>query len=103
MAPPLSPYANLSSWVLANPEKYCTVSTCPLSLAYIQYLPSFAGNTFYASLFVLFLVGQLFVGIRYSTWGFSGGMVVGILLEIVGYLARVQMYYNPFLKGPFLM
>jgi hypothetical protein len=103
MATSLSPYANLPSWVLANPEKYCTVSTCPLTLAYIQYLPSFVGNTFYAILFLLFLVSQLFLGIRYSTWGFSGGMVGGIMLEIVGYLARTQMYYNPFVKGPFLM
>jgi hypothetical protein len=30
-------------------------------------------------------------------------MVGGIMLEIVGYLARTQMYYNPFVKGPFLM
>jgi hypothetical protein len=103
MARPTSSYAYLSPSVLANPEKCCCVSTCLLSLAYTQYLPSFAGNASYTSLFVLFLIGQLFLGIRYRTWGFFGSMFSGIMLEIVNYLARIQMYCNPFLKGPFLM
>ncbi|ERF73299.1 hypothetical protein EPUS_03132 [Endocarpon pusillum Z07020] len=96
-------YENLSPSVLANPGEFCTLSTCPLSLANIQYVPSFVGNALYASLFGAFLTGQLFLGIHHRNWGFLLGMFGGIVLEIVDYNARIQMHYNPFQKGPILM
>ena len=46
---------------------------------------------------------QLGLGIRYRTWGFLGGMFGGLVLEIVGYISRIQLHFNPFAKNPFLM
>lgn len=87
-------------WI--NPSK-CTVSTCPASFRQIQYTPSLAGNAFYLAIFCLILVAQLFLGIRYKTWGFLAGMVGGLALEILGYLARVKLHDNPFSDSWFKM
>lgn len=53
--------------------------------------------------FGICLIVQLFLGIHHRTWGFLTSIFGGIVLEIVGYIARIQMHYNPFRKGPFLM
>lgn len=81
----------------------CTLQTCPLAYASVSYVPSLAANALYLALFSLLLVIQVFLGIRYRTWGFMVGLVGGLVLEIIGYVARVQLHYNPFLSNPFLM
>lgn len=85
-----------------NPSK-CTTSTCPASFRQIAYTPSLAGNAFYLSIFCLALVAQLFLGIRYKTWGFLAGMIGGLGLEILGYLARMKLHDNPFSDSSFKM
>jgi hypothetical protein len=85
------------------PITNCTLSTCSLSNAEIYYLPSLGGNGFYIGIFSLALVSQIIFGLWYRTWGFMVGLFCGLVLEIVGYAARVQMHYNPFPKGPFVM
>ena len=103
MASATSSHEGLSPSVLAGPESYCMMSTCPLDLAYVIYVPSFPGNALYAGLFGLFLVAQLFLGIRHRTWDLLVSMVGGVVLEMVGYIGRLQMHYDPFRRGPFLM
>ena len=93
---------NLNATVLANPDVYCTLTTCPLSLAHLSYLPSLPGNALYAALFSLLLVAQIGLGIRYRIWGFLCGMLGGIILEMLGYVFRIMMHSNPFTQGPFL-
>lgn len=85
-----------------NPGDYCTLDTCPLSLANFSYVPTLAGNATYLALFALMLPIQVFLGIRYRTWGFLAGMIGGLALEIVGYAGRVQLHFNPFPFDPFL-
>ncbi|ERF75848.1 hypothetical protein EPUS_01214 [Endocarpon pusillum Z07020] len=102
MATPTSSFANLSPSLLANPE-LCTIDTCPLELASIEYIPTLPGNALYVSLFALCLLVQLYFGIRYRTWGFLAGMIGGLVLEILGYVARIQIHFNPFREDPFLM
>ncbi len=85
------------------PDDLCTLQTCSLLQAHFQYVPTLAGNTLYLGIFGLLLLVQVFFGIKHRTWGFLAGMVGGIVLEIIGYVARVQMHYNPFISNPFLM
>jgi uncharacterized membrane protein len=85
------------------PIANCTLSTCSLINAQIYYQPSLGGNAFYISMFSLAIVSQTIFGLWYRTWGFMIGLFFGLVLEIVGYAARVQMHYNPFTKGPFVM
>ena len=81
----------------------CTLSTCPIDQANIQYVPSLAGNSLYLSIFAILLVAQLYLGIRYHTWGFLAGMVVGGFLEIAGYVGRILLHSDPFNFNYFLM
>jgi hypothetical protein len=85
------------------PIEQCTLSTCSLVNGQVQYQPSLGGNGFYIAVFGLALLFQLFFGVHYRTWGFMVGLFCGLVLEIVGYAGRVQMHYNPFIKGPFVM
>jgi hypothetical protein len=81
----------------------CTLKTCPIELAFVLYDPTLGGNVLYIALFSLLLPVQIFFGIRHRTWGFLGSLIAGLVLEVLGYVARVQLHYNPFNKGPFVM
>jgi hypothetical protein len=81
----------------------CTAATCPLSLAYITYIPNLGANILFAAIFGVALVVQVALGIKYKTIGFSIGMFFGLLCEILGYVGRIQMHFNPFLQDSFLM
>lgn len=79
------------------PELYCSKGFCPLSLAQITgYVPSLAGNALYLAIFAALLLAQLFLNVKHRTWGFLTGMIGGLVLEILGYASRVQLYKNPF-------
>lgn len=88
-------FGPLSCYLWYYPTK-CTFKTCPTSFRQIEYTPSLAGNAFYLAIFCLALVAQVFLGIRYKTWGFLAGMVGGLSLEILGYISRVKLHDNPF-------
>jgi len=82
---------------------YCTLATCPLSYATVHYVPSLAGNALFLAIFAFLLVIHALQLWKYRTWSFSGSMIGGLILEIIGYLGRVQMHFNPFLSNPFLL
>jgi hypothetical protein len=92
----------LDPYLIANPD-LCTLSTCPIQLAHVLYIPSLAGNCFYLAVFGVVIIFQAAFGITKRTWGFLIAMLGGLTLEIIGYVARVQMHSNPFAKSPFLM
>ena len=81
----------------------CTVGTCPLSCAPMEYLPTLAGNAVYAAVFGLLLIVQLGLGIMYKTWGFTICMICGLILEVVGYAGRIMLHNNPFNFNNFIM
>lgn len=70
---------------------------------YVNYLPSIPGNAFFLAVFTIGLIAQLFLGIRHRAWSFTGPMLVGIILEIVGYGGRIGMHQNVFLNSWFIM
>lgn len=81
----------------------CTLDTCPMACAQMDYRPNFAGNIIFAAIFGLLFVVQLGLGIKYKTWGFRVGMICGLLLEVVGYVGRIMLYNNPFDFNNFIM
>lgn len=81
----------------------CTVGTCPLSCAQVEYLPTIVGNLTYAVVFGLLLLAQIGLGIKYRTWGFMVGMTCGLILEVVGYVGRIALHDNPFDFNNFIM
>jgi len=86
-------YGNFS--LLVNPDS-CTLSTCDLSLAAIDYIPSLAGNAFFCAIFGFFLFINVFFAIRYKTWGYGVSMFFGLLGEVVGYASRIALNKSPF-------
>ena len=62
MATSTSLYEKLSPSVLADPETYCTVDTCPLTLAYVLHRPTLPGNVLNAVLFGLSSSPNSFLG-----------------------------------------
>jgi len=78
------------------PLDSCTSQTCSLKYGEVQYDPSFAANVAYMILFVVLLLAHLVLGIFYRTWGFVVGIVCGLVLEVVGYAARIGLHNNPF-------
>lgn len=78
------------------PITECTISICPLSVAQVDYIPTLAGNAIFLAAFGVLLLLHTFLGIRYRTWGVLVGMFGGLLLEVLGYVGRIQMHYNPF-------
>jgi hypothetical protein len=86
-----------------NNDIGCTLATCPLSYTTTDYDPTLVGNVLYLVLFGTILVAQVTQALRYHTWSFSGAMISGLILEIVGYVGRVQMHFDPFGPNPFLM
>lgn len=87
---------------------FCAACDCPLKLdgvliANMEYRPSLAGNVFFAVIFGIFLVVHLALGVRYRTRGFAISMVFGLILETVGYIARVLMRQHMFDFNYFVM
>ena len=86
-------------------KKYCSIGctpACPESWQAILYRPSVAGNSIYMVIFLLILIAQIFLGVRHKTWTFLGGMVPGLLGEIVGYMGRILLWHNPYIMNYFL-
>jgi hypothetical protein len=97
----IDPYANCNSTITDTNQ--CTLSTCCLAQSPFLYRPDFAGNQFFVIHFAIGLFFQLGLGIRHKTWGYMTAMICGLLLEIVGYVARLQLHANPFDSNAFLM
>lgn len=81
----------------------CTLETCSLEEAYLRYRPSTAGNSIYIALFGILLITQAVQCPVYRMWGFSGSMLAGLTLEVLGYVGRVLMYDDPFSFDYFLL
>jgi hypothetical protein len=86
-----------------NSSQECTLTTCSILQAQYTYDPSLSANAIVTSIFGLLLLIQLALGIYYRTIGFSIAMSCGLILEIIGYIGRVQMHFNPFIQQPFMM
>jgi len=64
---------------LLNNPNLCTLQTCDLSLASFLYIPTLPGNALYAGIFGVLVFAQLFLGIKYKTWGYMTAMILGLV------------------------
>jgi hypothetical protein len=86
-----------------NPRVNCTIGTCPIHFAEVQYVPTLVGNALFLAIFSLFLVFQAILAFNFRTWSYNFAMACGLILEVIGYVARIQMHENPFKSNPFVM
>lgn len=71
--------------------------------AQIDYYPSFDGNLLYLALFAIFLIAQIVQGIVWKTWSYSLAIILGLVLECLGYVGRLALSRNPFVFDSFLV
>lgn len=67
------------------------------------YRPSLAANITFLALFAVIGIVHTYLGYRWRTWGFMTGMLLGCLSEILGYVGRIMLWYNPFSYNGFLL
>ncbi|KAJ3164838.1 hypothetical protein HDU88_005050 [Geranomyces variabilis] len=87
----------------AIPTSQCTLDTCDISQANMDYVPTLAGNSIYFAAFLVILVFQIGAGIKYRTWGFMAAMMGGLILECLGYIGRIMLHSNPFNFNSFIL
>jgi hypothetical protein len=98
-----SPTTSSTGPVITVPYADCTLQTCPIAAAQLPYAPNLFGNALYLSIFSLCLALNLIFGVWFRTWGYAVGMVTGCVLEVLGYVGRVKMHFNPFPSDPFML
>lgn len=113
----IDPFADCN---IAIPTYECTLETCCreagliprhrnytdqyiVAQSFFLYLPNLGANLFFLIFFGVFIIPQLGLSIWKRTWGFGVGMFMGLVLEGVGYAARVMLHYQPFNNNWFLM
>jgi hypothetical protein len=73
-----------------------------MSEAPIPYQPNLGANAFFLSIFAVTLAAQVALGSRHRTWSHLIGMGGGLVLEIAGYVGRIQLHSNPFVFNYFV-
>ncbi|SPO01165.1 related to phospholipid-translocating ATPase [Cephalotrichum gorgonifer] len=82
--------------VAFGPDANCTLEICPVEWSVYRYVPSLPANIVFAALFALAGLVHVYLGIRWRQWTFMGFMLLGCIVEIVGYAGRIMMHSNPF-------
>lgn len=70
---------------------------------HFTYDPSLAGNGLYIAILSVCFLAQVVQGVRYRTWDFTAPMLAGILLELMGYTARIFMNKDRSSREAFLL
>lgn len=82
--------------IVFGPDANCTLSICPVEWSVYQYRPSMASSIAFIVLYALAMIIHIYLGIRWRTKFFMSFMVIGCIIEIVGYGGRIMLYNNPF-------
>lgn len=91
-----------------NENGNCTQSTCPVSESIYGYRPSLAATVLFLIIFALSTLAYLVQGFmlkrqNQKTNFFTSAMVLGGVSEILGYVAKLLLYNDPFSDTGFKM
>lgn len=81
----------------------CTLEICCREQGFVHYEPDLPATVAYLAIFALLALIQLGLGIWAKTWGFTVGMVCGLILEVLGYAGRIAIRQDPFNISIFLL
>jgi hypothetical protein len=87
-----------------NALQDCTLATCDINSSYYFYRVSLAANAIFLTLFSISLLGFVltFAFTRRAT-AFTFAMTAGVILEVIGYVGRIQSWQNQWAQTGFLM
>lgn len=89
--------------VTFGPDSTCDLDSCPIEWSIYRYRPSLPANIALLALYAVIGVVHAYFGFRWRSWGFAAGMIAGSLSEIIGYVGRIMLYYNPFSFEAFMI
>ncbi|KJX93431.1 hypothetical protein TI39_contig4318g00003 [Zymoseptoria brevis] len=73
-------------------EKHdCTTATCCVAQSNFLYVPEYWPNLFYAILFGVFILPQLFLGMKYKAWGLHGRYLIALTIAPVFITAAIYI------------
>ena len=87
----------------ADPNRGCTKTTCPSSQSVYGYQPSLGATLFFLILFTLSSLTYIYQSTRRRTIFFTCAMVLGCFSEILGYVAKMLLWSDPFSDTGFKM
>ncbi|KAL6872789.1 RTA1 like domain-containing protein [Trichoderma novae-zelandiae] len=74
---------------------------CPVEATVLGYYPNLGSGIFFAIVFGVLTVASLVLGIWKKTYTYAIGLSIGLLLEMLGYIGRIQLHSNPWNEGAF--
>lgn len=81
-----------------------TQTVPPNGVGELPFTPLHAPNAVFAAIFAIILAVQLGLACKFwRYYGYAIGMVCGILLELLGYVAKVQLSNNRKDKNGYIM
>ncbi|KAK5989936.1 Efflux pump himE [Cladobotryum mycophilum] len=91
--PKIRPPANITAF---GKDGVCDLDTCPIEWSIYGYRPSLPANVVFAALFAVIGLVHFYLGFRWRSWGFTTGMLLGCITEVIGYVGRILLWNNPF-------
>jgi hypothetical protein len=82
--------------IIFGPDATCTIDTCPVEWSLYGFQPSLVANIVFPAVFAVIAVVHAYLGWKWRSWGFMTGMLLGCVAEIIGYVGRIMLHYNPF-------
>ncbi|RMZ82704.1 hypothetical protein DV738_g1464, partial [Chaetothyriales sp. CBS 135597] len=85
-----------------SPDVCARTPWCLEANGELSYIPNLAGNALFLAIFGSAMSIQIYFAVRHKTWGYLVAMLGGIVLEIVGYVGRIQLHKNVFSRNNFI-
>lgn len=86
-----------------NENGDCTQDTCPVSQSVYGYRPDLVATWFFLILFALSGCIYTWQAFKTRTWFFSTVMILGSVSEVLGYVAKMLLWSDPFSDTGFKM
>lgn len=77
-----------------GPDANCTLEHCSPNWSVYGYRPTLGVNIAFLAVFFAALLIHVYIGLRWRAWSFMGCMISGCLDEMLGYGARIWMFYD---------
>ena len=76
----------------------------PNGVGALPFTPQYKTNAAFVAIFTILLLVQTLLTIRSRRYyGYAFGMLSGLLLELLGYVAKVQLSHNRLNKNAYIM
>lgn len=76
----------------------------PNGIGAVSFTPLLAPNAIFVTSFILIFIIQIILTFRFwRFYGYAIGMLGGLLLELLGYVAKVQLSHNRANKNGYIM